>query len=589
MALEIVTGSTLVILTWVAAAALAVTFGRWAPVTLDRRVAPDRAWRAGLWWGLSLVSIAVVAVGLVVPLGSGAAAAALLLGGLVLAAVGVVIRRPRRPQWDRPGAAVWAFLAAMAFSVAYLAVKALGPVTNYDTGLYHLGAVKYAHDFAAIPGLATLYFPFGYANAQFPLAAVLGNGPWDGLGYRLLNGVIVVLALTELASRLLNGRWSWGTFVLVVGLSASLVPLVAMADAVVASPTADTSVLVITIMSAAYLADALEHRRMSVDLSVALILSALLVMLRPTMAFFALGTAVVALLVVWRRRGGSATTMAFWILTSSAVAVMAVSTVLRDRILSGWLLYPLSLVQFDVPWLAADPTSWRDATLAAARDPAAPDQYVVAHSWGWVDEWLARLPSQWEFWFVVAAAVAVLATGAYARHACGFPRSPKRLLAVMAPSGLALAAWFLVSPPSFRFVWGPLFCLFFVPLGAALGEMSRSRVTLRGRRAVPQLAAVGAAVSILIVTGWSATMRNQVELIEAPRTWVLGPLRIPYAVAPVPLPPVTQVTLPSGLTVITPEPGSDQCWDNYPLCTFNPPSEVRLRGDSLQDGFTVSR
>ena len=59
---------------------------------------------------------------------------------------------------------------ALAAAVVYLAVAALGPVTNYDSGLYHLGAIRYAADFATIPGLANLYFPFGYGNAEFPLA-----------------------------------------------------------------------------------------------------------------------------------------------------------------------------------------------------------------------------------------------------------------------------------------------------------------------------------------------------------------------------------------------------------------------------------
>ena len=99
-------------------------------------------------------------------------------------------QRPRTVTIHRQ-LAQWILLGSLAVAVMYLAAAALGPVTNYDSWLYHLGAIKYAGDFATIPGLSNLYFPFGYNTSLYPLGAFLGNGPWAGGGYRLANGLIV--------------------------------------------------------------------------------------------------------------------------------------------------------------------------------------------------------------------------------------------------------------------------------------------------------------------------------------------------------------------------------------------------------------
>lgn len=590
MAGQIAIGALLVVLTWAVVVVLVSAYGRWSALLVGGSSAPDTAWRAGLWWGLAWLTAVVVAVNLTVPLGSGSAAAIVVGIGALLAVASVAVRRMGVPRWQRPGRPTVAFLAALGLAVAYLAVKALGPVTNYDSGLYHLGAVKYAHEFATIPGLATLYFPFGYANAQFPLAAFLGNGPWDGVGYRLLNGAIVVLALVELSSRLLNRRWSWGTSTLLFGMGAVLVPLVAMADGIVTSPTSDTSVMILTIVSSAYLADALSRRQgFGLNAGVAAVVAALTVALRPTMGVFAVMTLIVVGVMAWRQRVGSSSaasgvTRIVWILPALAVPVLALVTLLRDRVLSGWLLYPLSVISFDVPWLADDATGWRDATLAAARDPLSADGYVTAHSWGWIAPWIARLPSQWETWFVFVGLVTTVVAVLWARRVADFPRSWRVLVLLMTPSATAVAAWFVLSPPSFRFIWGPLFSLLLLPLGGAVNALFRVRSGgATGPRAC-NLALMACAAAVLVVTVFSVIARNQGATISEPRVWNLGPLSLPYAVTPILLPSVVPVEMTTGLVIITPADG-DQCWGNYPLCSFSMPGDIGLLGPSIQDGF----
>lgn len=582
---QIATGLTLVALTWLLCGILIMAYGRWIAVLLSPRDRnfPDFGWRSSLWWGIAGVTTTALLLHFWLPLGSPIAGWTVALVGFGLLLLSLAWQTFARPHWPRPSVPVLLWVAVVALTIAYLAAKALGPVTNYDSGLYHLGSIKYAFDYSVIPGLANLYFPFGYANAQFPLAALLGNGPWDGIGYRLLNGTFLLLAIADVTSRMLNKRWTWGTFVLIFGLSATLIPITAMADDMLISPTSDTSVMLLTIVSAAYLADAVQGKTLAGSpATIAVLLSALSVVFRPTMVLFAASTLAIAIFFHNRKR---TTSRSEWIAVGSYVFLFAGVTVLRDRVLSGWLSYPLSVLPLPVAWQAPDPTRWRIGTLAAARNPETVDGFVTAHSWDWLGAWIGRLSEQWEPWFFLVGLIfAAFAVSAAAR--AGVMRQQwGRLVAIATPSFLAVTGWFLLSPPSFRFIWGPLFCLILLPIGTAFGQLAASGRASCMQRNCLNLVFISGAACIGFVTLFSVIERNQFDTITEFRSWKAGPLEIPYAITPIQIPETTVIPITNNLSVLTPRVG-DQCWDSYPLCTYYTGQVLRLRGNSLQDGFT---
>ena len=589
-----VAGVALVLASWSVCVAVLATLGLPTALLLSRGPSafnPSTVLRHAGWWGLITVTLFAYAANLVWPLGSASTSVAL---GLLLVVAGVLgwvlfIRRtrgrsgrtrsrPRRLGWW------WTLFAALTAAQLFLALAALGPVTNYDSGLYHLGAIAYAREFPTIPGLANLYFPFGYGNAEFPLAALAGNGPWGAEGYRLLNGLVMLLAALDLGLRIARRRGAPGTWVLLVGVVAAWVPLIALVDYWVTSPTQDSSVFVVTLVASAYLADAVLGRRdWTASAATALGLGVLLVLLRPTMVvYLAVSAACVVVLAVRLSRARPPDVPGRVRFAGVVVAVTAVLAGLvataRDALLSGWVQYPLSILPLDVPWRAADPAPQRLATLGFHRDPST--MWESAEGWGWVGRWLARLPAQWETYELALLALVAVALLALAARTGRGGRWPAMLLSA-APAVAAALAWWLWTPPSFRFGWGPLVALWAIPAGWSLWRLTRRPIATRKRWAMAGL--VGATVPVLAVTVVTVAARFDPGGLTEARTWSLG-VQIPYRVAPVARPLVTPDLLPSGLAITRPVE-SDQCWTEWPMCTPDPSPGLRLRGETFDAGL----
>ena len=574
-------GTALVLVTWAMCALVLVLLG-----LLPARLGTGQGaamWRASIWWGLLVVTLFAYAVNLVQPLRSAVTAGAFAALVVVLAVLGLA--RLPRPLLGQSVVRrhFWILWTAMGMAVAYLALAAVGPVTNYDSGLYHLGATQYAADYATIPGLASLYSPLGYGNAEFPLGALLGNGPWNGQGYRLLNGLLIALVVLDLVIRGRARRLTPGFFILAVGLVAALVPMIALADYWVTSPTQDSAVLMLTIIAVAYLADAMAKRRAWLaDASTVAALCLLLILFRPTMALFALACLAVIALKAWRARRALAGRP--WLRVSALLVVVAAATAVisaaRDYVLSGWLEYPLSLFHFSVPWLAEDPAPLRLATLGYHRDRE--HLWESTDGWSWVGPWLSRLPGQWETYefalMLLAAAIAVI----FAVRHPGVRLQWRTLALTMLPSALAIVVWWLALPPAFRFIWGPLFMLPATVIGWVLWCFhEHDRLTVGPRWLTRTVVAVS--LPIVLVALFSLAARSDLGAPREEAHWTLG-VSIPYSLVPVREAAVTQLRLGPDLVILQPT-SSDQCWSRFPLCTPSPADGLRLRGQSLQDGF----
>jgi hypothetical protein len=587
-------GTVLVLVTWMILITLMVIIGLAATLGLrrgeERPSINSSAARVSMWWGLAITLIAILLINLWFPLSTPVAGMLFALI-VIVAALVVVIHRPRisLPRFSKLNRMFIPLLIALALALLFLAFAALGPVTNYDSGLYHLGAVKYASEYSTVTGLANLYFPFGYNTSLYPFAAFLGNGPWGAEGYRLANGFIVVLAVHELFWRLLAARGnmrrlSAGSWVLLVAMVIGLVPLVALSDYWTTSPSSDAPVMILTFVACAYLVDGVFRKKnMGRDLATAFVIAVILFSLRPTMTVFLIGVVVVIAVTIIKRGSSSTHVNVFTPLLFAGLVGVFMLTVqtIRDYFLSGWFQYPLSIYSFDTAWTTADPSWNRVATLGNARNPA--DIWGSVDGFAWVSPWVSRLPSQWETFLILALTVAMF----FLIIAALVSRLRVRwaaLALVLIPSAITTLTWFFFSPPTFRFGWGPVFSLLIIPIGIALHSLARPESSTKKSAQLALASTLILSVGLLLVTGYTALFRLPKLLSPEPAYFTLGSFELEYQVTPVVDVPVQERVLPSGLITTFPTE-SDQCWDNYPLCTPIVSDNVQPKGDGIQEGF----
>lgn len=581
-----VTGAVLVMGTWAVLVVMLAAVGMPLAALTHRGRLSWADVRRALWWGLLVFAIVSMLLANEVALASEEVLVIALVGTLVGAiATAILIRRRgwiNRFQMD-PGALVVAVTALIV--ACYLAVASLGPVTNFDSGLYHLSAIAHAMNYPTIPGLANLYAPLGYANASFPMAAALGSSPWGEDSFRLLNGLVIVLVLLDLTIRWFSRDRGAGAYGLLVGSVALSIPTVALADYWVTSPSQDSAVFAVTVAASAMVMGAVAaQRNRPQEVSAAVAAALILVLLRPTMGTYLLAVMIVAVVLLIKSPSPRRAWVPGVVVVAIAAGASAVAQILRDVLLSGWILYPLSVLPVDVTWRAADPVGLRTATLGYHRDPT--DLWSAATGWQWIGPWMAAVGRQWETWalLVMLTAVTIVALVGHKRR---WSIRWRGLLLAVFPSLITTVLWWIATPPSFRFIWGPLFTLATIPLGWLIWRSTRTRPRTAPAMWVRAVPAACAAV-VIVVVGYSAVARLDVTSPRQEAVWTWGPEFI-YAVVPVPVPAADEVELERGLLVQVPK-GGQLCWGLAPACTPEPDPRAGLLepAQGIAGGLSIS-
>jgi MFS family permease len=312
---------------------------------------------------------------------------------------------------------------------------------------------------------------------------------------------------------------------------------------------------VLVVVTTAYLADTVRSGGASLSAARVVILTAVMAgMMRPLGWVFAGGVAVVTCALVVRGVGWRQCVRSLGgvgLLTTVAVMLRA----LRDALLTGWILFPVSLFPVAVDWRLPDPDSAARDIQGWARTPFQPVQETLSSN-SWLTGWLLRLPTDWSI--PAVALLLVLALLVWARWRPGSSRWVRMALLTALPAGLALGVW-MYSAPDPRFAWGYIVACGLVPLA-----FLTDRIGLRNLVAMSGVFLLG----LLVLAG----LRGSFGVW----TW--------NAVEP-PIPDVYRDTLDDGTMVLIPSIG-DQCWSVYPLCRPDyAPDSVQRRGDGIASGF----
>jgi hypothetical protein len=548
---------------------------------------------AAFWIGFSAIILGLTLWHFVLPI-NGALLALVLAGG----AFGLYASRHAvrgllgGERWRSQRAWTLAFLIA----ALYVANQGVGSLTYADTTLYHLQAVAWNESYRLVPGLANLYGPLGFNNSSLLYGALLDVGPWEGLGHRLANGLLlqvlllrVLIGLARIATA--GGRID-GREVFAATFLPGVLALTHLGRMSSYATATTTTFLVLVVAEQLYaLLASTEHNTApaAYTLFSVVTLSAVAVTLKVSAVLFAAPATLLAAGVWLYRRAAPPPlfrrTLAW---TLGAALLIGGSWVARGVVLSGYPLFPSRALAMPVDWRA--PLEHADAEYALAEhsSKASTMLYEVIAGrdrWGWLPRWFSisrRDPLDFIVPFAIAVA-AVLLTWRK-RSSSSDEYSALRAPPLMwIPVLIALVAWFFVAP-EVRYATG-----FFWALAAlAVAELVRLRVwslSQRARHRVVLGAGTAAAATLIVLPLLHTPLDSAVGVAKV---LVKDNLRIWDSrgwYTQIEEPPLTPFRTASGLVVNVPRVN---CWNAPVPCTPNPSLTLEARDpNNIVAGFRV--
>lgn len=571
----------------------------WLRIPLERS---EDAWLR-FWLGLAVATAALQTWHLWFRIGGLAA------GTLAAAGLSGVWRQRR--DWRRWLAPHWPHGLAVGGGVlllgAWLAAHAAGKLVNYDAGLYHLAAIRWAVQYPVVPGLGNLHGRLAFNNAHFLLMAGLDGHFWGLPSFRLMSGLVALPAIGQCSASLYRFLTRSAHFALadvfLLCAAAMLLPGVFME---VTSTSADVPVfhleffLTCLLLRLGVRASETETRYTSGLAGAAIILAALGIAFKLSFAVFGAITAVLAL-GAWAHRtsgaenhdsngpltplpgpvprnrgtgrilGASLSQHAPLAAGMLTAAVLIVPWLIRGIILSGWPVYPLALGGVDVPWrvplesLVAE-SNW---IKSWARLPYEHYSCVLA-DWAWFRPWLARLPVEMavQIALLLAFGSALVALKCFAGEKSG--RSVRLDGSFLLPAAGGLIFWFTTAPnPRFA---GAVFVVLAAGALALFVDAALQVLPSSSRRPF-QATVLGLAIWITV------------DRVENQPLWPPPAERLQA----LPRPELRIVRTNSGLELYVPAEG-DQAWDAPLPSTPYPNARLRLRSSgNLAGGFVLER
>jgi hypothetical protein len=542
---------------------------------------------------------------------------------LAAAAAGLVrgMRGAERPQLDRRGGVA---LGAVGMGWLVLANQALGPIDDYDFGLYHANLIAYAEKYAAIPGLANLHSRLGAGDAHLLLAAFLDRRPLAGAGPHLAGGLLLALLLLDVGLRLRRpGNGPSFTRRLAALLVPATVVLVFTAPYQrVTSPNLDLAAFAAVAIGALYLAECVENQLLP---EAALAATAALALASATRPLYWPFTAfAAAVFVAGAARRGAGRLLRSAVLVCLLPAVLALGWVARQAVLSGYPLYPLTAGGLSGDWRVprAVITAQNRGDDAWARWPGVAPDTVLA-SWHWLRAWWLHKRARDLDAVAPLMLLAAVLVGLGARDP-GRGRRTRPMLAVVVPAAATLAIWFFIAPDP-RFVYAPIWLVsaglvawalpplgrpsrrlsvalagltalaaaglaflgvetlvWMLPAALATWALATALAVLLGQRGIAGPLAHAAAFAVVVAGVAVAVHDGRGHTIRADGTGPLGVFVPAY-------PPLAPVATSSGLQLTQPANGGDQCFSVTLCVPLLIDTRLHLRGAGVAQGFSVAR
>jgi hypothetical protein len=443
---------------------------------------------------------------------------------------------------------------------------AIGVPNNYDTGLYHLQSIKWIETYPAVPGLANLHGRFGFNPNIFTLFALTAAKDLFSQEVFVLNFTVFIIVLTYLLHQFKQSLLQSGFTFLGIWYAILLIMLLKLPNLAAPSPDYLTTVLPLFLFarwktigfgsSQTTLSNYIPFLTLSVyvitiklaAIPILLLSLALLVKHPPT-----------------RRQ---------WLYLLLWLSFIVLPWLLRNVILSGWLIYPLEALDiFNFDWkVPAEKVALEKWSLTGwARDPGPGYLHAATLSFGsWFPIWWKHLSMLNSVLLMGGVVLPILLCVAH------FTKKAKIFTDTLV---MILVAWagivfWLFLAPDWRF--GEIYIIVaasaFLPLlEAFLPKMQFYQLNWKFG-AVLLCGLFLAKHQLMIRTNVQALMHQQ-------NLWTPLPIALPASPG---------FTVNKGAAIEVNVPIIDDRCFNFPLpCTPFPDSCLELRRNDLRDGFKL--
>ena len=580
--------SILILATWLLWVAAAMGLGAGVLTMLRPAWSGRKIWHAGLWLGLGLLLVGSSTLQIMVGLGGDLGrtlATIAIVAGLALGSWAASKQQARFVgsmqhilSWRRIPTLLLILLVLAGLVV--MAHLATGEPMDADAGSYRIGAILYAGEERVIPGLANIHFRFGFNSTLWPFGALVGTGLWEGLGYRIVTGVFVTAMVTDMVIRVLRPRATGsraGDWYMVIAVAFTGGVILTDGGRWIPSPGQDVVFLIVAAASIALLADYV-HRPADARWAggLAIVTAVMAGSIRPLGWVLAVSTVLVVL--TYTPRGLQRDWAITWRtlrLPTAFFALTALVMAVRDAVLTGWILYPITAVPLPVAWRAASGEGASMGITAYGRAPGVDASLVLASN-DWLAPWVTAFLDSREVFFLRFMVLGALLPLLWAAGRRAWRISLHPLVWAIAPPFLLTATWF-VTAPDVRFGWAGLIGVTALP-GAfllAAGAYPRAAAQVLG------VLALGAMMGTQFLNGRFEPRGAE----HVPVSASLFGLPLTLHLAPPPTPEVTPGVLGDGTPVQFPATGGN-CYDIFPLCLLpGTGSDVRRLGETMVDGF----
>jgi hypothetical protein len=517
------------------------------------------------WWGLAGLLFAAQLWHLTAPVH---VIFVLVFAGIGLCGIGLFLWHMRHSFRRLFASLQWVIPLAVLFIFTMWGIsRAANAEAFADDGLYHLQEIRWANEYAIVPGLANVHSRFGFNNAFALIHAAFDALQTNISSYRFVNLLCLcaffVTALTDF-SRLyqkIQAKWSAILF-------AMLLPGVVLHlyHASTAKNDLITALLMIVVTGQALdiLQNTLTFHSRGRWLMLSVTCASAITIKLSAAPFIGLLLIIVTMWAVFNAEKHKRWHIVLW----AAIPFMLILSVwmLRGVILSGYPLYPQTIVSVPVAWRLSDAVAQAesDAILGWARTPK-PDWRSSLNNWSWLSEWFTQLRQNFVA-FIIPVGLHLVFMPVLIIRICAMQPQPKtvyRAALLWIATTIALIIWFVTAPDS-RFAW-------------SLGWIS--------------------AVILLIIVHIDQWKHRQ-WLLTAFAIVLIGdgalrtdwlryrPYSDSFTSAGLPEVALTENTTYHGIRLLVPSDGL--CWDTRLPCAPHPIPYLQMRDiTSQQAGFTI--